>query len=222
MDVRVVDAPYQHKQEDLLDLSHVLFHKVFDKAWERWTPEQQKYWRAGFGNLETLSPDGNDHFKETGTLNLYMRPIHPELRPKVLEGIKYFLKDLGAEFGPFREEKGTDGDVRVVRIPILKMPATQQQPPSLNLSNANAYDIFSGLLNYKSDDHYYKIPVRDLLMKIDMLSQHQTQSAERPTSQDGNFIDMGLSQQQIDVRLGKIREIAKWAMDNHYDYISVS
>lgn len=222
MNVMVQDAPHAERLENLLDLAHALFHRLTASSGQ-WPQEYIKYWQDNHGSSMTLLPDGDGHFEDKGILNFYMRPVHPALREKLLQGAKYFLKDLGVQFGEFRTENNPDGTPRVVRMPILAMSPqdTSKHPPELNLSNGNAVHIFRDVLGFPIDDSGFTLSAREVLIKIDMLNRMQIQQGVRPATQQGNFYSGGLDEPGLRQRLGVIRNIAKWAIDNHYDKISV-
>ena len=98
----------------------------------------------------------------------------------------------------------------------------------LNLANANARLIFGELLGFPGDEGGYSdISPADLYRKIEELERHQLDIHARdaytmkpkngPTMMHG-----GLSSEDISSRLEQIKQIAKWALDNHYDQIYVT
>jgi hypothetical protein len=229
MDLYVSGFEYPQETETLLDLCHYLFRNVIDRFWQKMTPEQQARFRNQGRAIETISPDtsSSDAFGSTGIINFYMGGIDPALRPKMLQGVKYYLDELGVKYGPFKEE--SDGsDIRVVRIPILhNEPKKHDMPAKLNMANANAHLIFGQLLGFPDEGGSYSFSARDVMVKIDgALKELDIQKAARPTTVEkgkgATVYSMGLSADDIKMRLGKIREIAKWAIEKGYDQLYVA
>jgi hypothetical protein len=235
VDVRVSDAEYPSTLNDLLELSFELNSKLWRTL--KVSPEHGKYYQDTPHHIDgkfTKHPDGpvvvdgDDQFKTTGTLNLYLKPFHPEIKDKAVKAIKYMLDELNVKYGMFKEELDSSGEVRVVRIPVLQLPAVDhsKMPPEMNMSNGNAHHIFWDVLKIPYD-YSLTISARDLLMKIDQYDHDMADIDVRlPTQSVGAkgsvFISGGLSGDAIRLRLDRLREIAMWAIKNHYDTIQVA
>ena len=214
----------QLKLNNLLDLSHMLFHKIYDKWFDKWTQEQKAFWRNNYGSLESISPDGNDHFNNSGIINIYLYPVPPELINKLKQAIHYWLTELNIEFEQFKDDISNMNGKPIIRVPILKLPQSKTELPELNMSNQNAYEILHNLLGFPNLDGVYRINAHDLIIKINQLNKFNIQSNERKPSDNqepgqARLIDYGLSQNQIKSKLKILEQIANWAIKNGYTTI---
>jgi hypothetical protein len=240
MDVRVKDAKYENPMETLGDLSWYLTSKL-NTFLNSFSKEQKEYFNKN-RTPEIIAPDGpgSDHgqdyyFQNSGILNVYLSSIPVELIDKFKQAISYYLKEAGVEFGQTSVNKSNVYGSDVLRIPILKMSPPKENPPELNMSNANAHHIFSNVLGFKDVGNGFLIPARELLIKIDNYDEdmadldarldtvHQSseEDSECSSGKCPRMISFGLSGNQIRQRLEIIRNIAKWAIDNNYDEIQV-
>lgn len=225
MDVRVKDAEYKNPMATVGDLSWDLRVRL-GPFFRSFTPEQKEYAKKNSVS-ELITADGDSYFNNSGILNVYLSPIHPDLRNKFKEAILYFLKDAGVEYGvPYVNKSNWNKDIDTFRVPIKSMPEVKDRPPELNLANANAHHLFHTVLGFPGDDSGFEVSARDLLMKINMYNNELADMDARLTttgtgSGGANFISFGLSGDQIRERLDKIAAIAKWAIDNNYDTIQV-
>lgn len=226
MDVRIKDADYKNRLDNILNVCVYLENKLYNII-NSFTPEQKEYYDKN-RVAELISPDGDGAFKTKGIINFYLRPIPPDLINKFIQAIKYYLQEVNIKYAQFYEEDSNSWkNSRVVRIPILEIPKEDAGPPELNLSNINAHLIFNDVLGFKGVDNYhYVISARDLLIKIDNLPDFVSDINARSNnitkgSSGATFMDFGYSGDQIRQRLQKIRQIAIWAIENNYDTIIV-
>lgn len=154
--------------------------------------------------------------------------------------IKYYRSPDSNEFYPTMEDKNkaiqetinsynktietyeNKGDiVRVIRFKVSINPNknAKPRPPTLNMSNENAYAILQ-LLNYNPERNP-SIPAYEIIMKINLALPRTIQEFTRETTQENNWINMGLSLEQIQERLQKLKEIAEWTIDNGYQNITI-
>jgi len=158
--------------------------------------------------------------------------------------VKYFLDELGVKYGSFSYETFGDylnaqdpedleyldpeqvekmqamaAEPRVARIPILQLPQPAPEgtrPPDLNMSNANARDVFEGLLNFAGAMDGAPMDAWQILQNSDNLIQSQKQQFVKEPQQEGNFYEQGRPMEYIDRRLEDVRRVAQWAVDNGF------
>ena len=232
MDVMVSDYTYPEKIGTLGDISHYLERRLYPLI-EKFSSEEMDNWKKN-RPMELVTSDGDsDYFGESGTLNFYTNGIPEEKIDNFIAAIKYNLDESKIKYGSFKKESHLPSSefsgTRVVRIPILQsLKKHEDQPPELNLANANAYLIFSDLLGYKGQDGFYSVPARDVIVRIDSyLKKIDIQRVARePSVEKGEkgatLIDAGYSEEQIERKLDQIRKIAKWAIDHDYENLHVS
>lgn len=228
MSIYVSGHDYHGDINDIDDLAEQLKRKVLYAAFDKLPPEQQKMVRDG-GSMHhgMLTPDGSYYSNQEEVLNFYTAGWG-EMIPRLVQGIKYYLDELGVKYGEFKVEKSGMFGSEVMRIPILQWAKSKNTPPLLNMANANARLIFGELLGFPGDEGGYSdISPADLYRKIEELEKHQLDIHARDayTAKPKNgptMIHGGLSSGDISSRLEQIKQIAKWALDNHYDQIYVA
>jgi len=226
MSIYVSGHPYHDDINDLDDLANLLKRKVLYPAWDKLPPEAQEAVRSGgSGQHMMLTPDGSYYNNQEEILNFYTTGWG-EMIPRLVQGMKYFMDELGVKYGEFKVENSGMFGGEVVRIPILKWSKSANTPPLLNMSNANAHLIFGELLKFSGEEGAYSISSADLYRKIEELEKHQLDlharddySVQKNGSTNYHF---GLSSGDILSRLEQIKKIAKWALNNHYDQIHVA
>jgi hypothetical protein len=196
------------------------------------TPEQIEHFNKN-RTPDFVAVDGpangseDSYFMNRGTLNVYLKGIPTEYHQKIKDAALYFLKDAGVDYGTVITNTSNAYGGDAIRISINKMPKSNN-PPELNMSNGNTDYIFSKILNLDqyNDGYGYIIPARELLMKIELYNTELADMDARLTttskgSGGAQMINFGLDGDQIRQRLEKIRNIALWAIENHYDTIQV-
>lgn len=230
MDVYIQGYDTSNDMHDLDDVANKLKIKILYPMFEKLSPEAQEAVRKGGSMMHgMITPDGSYYSGEGEVINFYSAGWPQELIPHIIQGIKYFLDEMGIKYGQFRTEQSGMNFGQVYRIPVLKFEATKGGPPVLNLSNQNAFLIFKDILGfYDEGGHgFYGISPAELLMKIDNLPDfnvgihaqepYTTKTQGGPTVHHG-----GLDESGIKRRLEQIRQIAIWARDNGYDEIYVT
>lgn len=176
---------------------------------------------------EKIVVDGSsDYFGREGVLSMYLAGVPNELIDKTIAMIKYYIGEYQGELtGPIKREQSNWQKSEVVRFPIRVAEATDN-PPELNLSNANARAIISDVLNYPSDTDINgdSLNAKELLMKIEQIEDNDyiINKAERKYEQDGNHISYGLSPERIKQILDEIKKICEWAIERDYTSIGLS
>ena len=230
MSIYVSGHNYQDDIDNLDDLAEQIKRKFLYTAFDNLTPEQQKKVIDG-GSMHhgMLTPDGSYYSNQKEILNFYTTGWG-EMIPKMVQGIKYFMDELGVKYGEFKVEKSGLFNSEVIRIPILQWNKSKNSPPVLNMANDNARLIFGELLGFPRDREsggYSNISPAELYRKIEELDKNQLDIHARDayTIKPKNGPTMmygGLSSEEISSRLEQIKKIAKWALDNHYDQIYVA
>lgn len=180
-------------------------------------------------NSEILAPDGLDVGSVAGKLNFYTQGIPEDNISKIMSAIKFYLKELGAEFGlPQQAVSNMFQGQPVIRIPVSIQPSKQNRPPEVNMANGVAEVIFNKVLNMTGVNlNMYSISARDLLIKLENVPQFTIrQSIVKPnTSQEpgkAKFIDFGIDEQRIQRHLEALIQLCRWAIENGYDTLSLS
>lgn len=228
MSIYVSGHDYHDDINDFDDLAYQLKQKVLYPAWNKLSDDKQKAVQAGGAmQHQMLIPDGSYYSDHEEVLNFYTAGWG-EMIPTLIQGMKYFMDELGVKYGEFKVEKSGMFGSEVIRIPILQWAKSKNTPPLLNMANANARLIFGELLGFPGDEGGYSdISPADLYRKIEDLEKHQldihARDAYTTQYKGGATIHHGgLSSEDILIRLEKIKEIAKWALDNHYGQIHVA
>lgn len=219
-------ADSEKEIETLGDLSQQLtlqFHKFLLN--NGYTNESIPDTLRGYDNVIAIDGD-SDYFGQEGILNVYTDEIMNNLKDKTLGMIKYYIGEFNAELlnRPYVETSGIrKGDVWRFKI---KINPVNNQPPELNLSNANARILLIDILGYPSDmlEEYPNISANELLMKIEQIEDNDyvINKNQRKDKQEGNMISMGLSPEQIKQRLNELKKVCQWAIENDYTYIQLS
>lgn len=217
--------------KDFESIAEFIKGKVINPLWYQLTEEEKAAVRKG-GSLHhgILAPDGSYYGRDgKEILNLYTGGWPDEQLNKMVKGVKYYLDEMKIKYSPFITDRSKmfDGDP-VIRIPILSWKPTQDAPPSLDMNNSNTHLIFSDVLGYKGEEGgYFNLSPADLVVKIDNIENGKLQIHARDpyVSKRNNGPEMihgGIDSSGIERRLEVIKQIAQWAMKNHYDNIYVA
>lgn len=181
-------------------------------------------------NPELFGNDGLDTDATKGMINFYTQGIPENKILTILQGALYYLKELGVKVGTPKQDKSRlfNGE-NVIRIPVEILPFEKKNAPEMNMANAMA-DHLLRMLNMDSfvnnnSMHGSSISAHDLLIKIDSLPDFQVgQNVVKPSvsGKHKNFHDFGMDEDRIRRNLEQLRTIAKWAIDNGYDTLSLS
>ena len=172
MDVYIKGANYER-----LDTLGPLSWKLAGPIW-RYTEilpqDQLAYFQKNRAPI-ILTPDGNDYFKPTGTLNFYTAGFTKQSIRFALKSIFTSLKQLGFAWGKTRREQSATYNSQVIRIPILTNPhiGKYRGPPPLNFSNVNAYQIFHNVLQYPGE-HEFHMKAKELMERIESLTHDKS------------------------------------------------
>lgn len=228
VDVMVADYPYQKTFENLLDVSYYIQNKLFhDYLPKKLSGNELKNAQDAIRG-ETITPDGDDHFDRTGTINFYLKETFPrELLEDIYSYFKYILSELDITLGQPRLDRSNSRNGAVARLPIVNNENTAENgPPDINLANGNARLIFSDVLNYGNEyDGHSSFDAVDLIMKINvaenMLFGHPDKTT-RDTSTPKNMYSDIKGKDYIVPVLQRIKKLAQWAIDNGYRSINVA
>lgn len=174
---------------------------------------------------DIITPDGDYYSSGSEVINFYTHDFDEQSINAIMSGIKYYLDEMHIKYGQFKKERSGMHNSEVFRIPVLSLKKTNNNAPSLDLSNTNAILIFRELLGYPGE-HSFIINAKELYNKILSLTDDQIKihvrdmySSQRPGS--ALHISYGLSFGDIKLRLEEIKKIALWAINNEFDTISV-
>jgi len=227
MNVMVSDYTYPEKVDTLGDIGYYLTKRLHPLI-EKLSPEEMDNWKKN-RPMELVASDGDsDYFGKSGVLNFYTNGIPKGKIDNFLEAIKYYLDEAKIKYGSLVSDTSQLYGTQVIRITILQsFVKHKDQPPELNLSNANARLVFGDLLGYEDLDSLYDVPARDVIVRIDSYLkefdiQRVTREPNVERSEGGaTFIDAGYSEEQIKMRLDQIRKIAHWAIDHDHENLHV-
>lgn len=229
MSVYVQGYDYQDDINDLDDVANSLKRKVLYPAWEKLSKEQQEMVeKGGSGQHSMIVPDG-DYYADSKNqvINFYTAGWPHDMVPGLIQGIKYYLDEMRIKYGQFKIDDSGMFDSEVVRIPVLQYSTSKNSPALLNLSNDNAMVIFRDLLKFPEESGgFVDISPADLYRKIetlekDMIDIHARDPYSSQQKGGATYISGGLSSEGIASRLEQLKQIAKWALDNHYDQMYV-
>lgn len=213
---------------DLLGLSNsILYSNEFSEFPNKiLTGEEKNSWLNSRPTPEFLTTDGDDFDKKEGILNFYTGGLSNENAKKILEFIKYYVGEYNGQItGEIREEESRIYKSKVFRIPV-KIKENLPNSPELNISNMNARAILVDVLNYPDEivDNTHQINANELLMKISSVEENdlQIQKGFREKQSGENSITFGLTTERIREILNKLKEIAEYAINNNYTYVSLS
>ena len=171
MNVHISGADYE-RLDTLGNLSWKLMAPVW-KFLETLPKDQLAYYMKN-RMPEPLTPDGDDYFKPTGTLNFYTSGFTKQALTGTLKIIFDGLKKLGIKYGNVKTEQSGAYKSQVMRIPILANPhhGAYKGPPELNMSNINAYHIFHNVLQYEGENDF-SMEAKELMQRIETLAHDQ-------------------------------------------------
>ena len=188
------------------------------------SPEEIATWQEN-RPPDWLIPDGDSYFEQNGILNLYTKGLPEKVVTKLVGAIKYYLGELGAKVtGEVKKEKSKMFDSEVYRIPVSLTP-TSENAPEMNLSNRNAEYFLTQVLGYhQATLEAGSYNAKEMLMKLEQIEDEQEKldNAVVPSKQQGNNYEGGISSEQIQRYILKLKEICEWAITNGHTYISVN
>lgn len=169
-----------------------------------------------YGDL--ITPDGDYYSEGKEEINFYSGFFPEESRKKMLQAILYMLPEHRMKLnGSVREDNSRLNQVSVYRIPVA-VGAQKNPAPELNVASQNAREILK-MLNIHGD-LCGDIDVRELNMKLNMITDFHKRMTDRAPEIDHNFINFGLSIDQIERYIQTLQSIVDWALHNNYDTIS--
>jgi hypothetical protein len=227
----VAGHDYSNQIKDLNDLGNFLSRKIIVPHMSKLSEEDLK--KAQQIYPDSISPDFSTWQWGEGeeVLNFYTAGFETML-PKMLDAIKYFLDDLGIQYGQMRTEKSGVHNSDVIRIPILNMKKLKDPAPEVNMSNRNARIIVHDLLQFPDpNEDEYKLPVADLLIRINNVQDYlidihtvEPYSVSKKNQEEelkSTIFNGGLSFEQIKRHLDSLEKLALWAKTNGYDQINL-
>jgi hypothetical protein len=227
VNVSVKDFNYPEELYDLGSVTYKLMQTL-------WTQLQSILNGAEFNYFsdnrigEYIAPDGEDFFKPTGTINLYLSGLPKEKLPNIIAALKFLMKEINIEPGAVSgiENSGAYSS-QVVRIEAVKNDnkETQDGPPEINMSNSNASEVL-GALNYRMEDGSICIDAWEIIRRIDNTIPQTIDEYVRPPTDEkseggARVIDMGTNAEYIKEKMDRIKDIAQWAVDNNYRQICI-
>ncbi len=236
MTTSVVGADYESKDlENLLGVSFILMRKVVNPVYNTLSKFDMEYFQQN-RSMEVITPDGDDTFKPTGTLNFYVAGFREDAVKKIIDGVKRYLPQVGLTLGGVRgPEKSKSFKSDVVRFDITsnKNVDKSEEVPEVQLSNANAHLIYGDVLQLPDFEEGYTIEAMDLYNRIkDVLDRHEedetylTNLARLPSMDVGDKGAMmyGGAMRADDIvdRLKRIAQLCLYAMKHGHNKISIA
>lgn len=218
--VSIVVADYENNElNGIEDICHNITLKLIMPVIERNLSEEDRKRVLNKGLYNVFTPDGSHYSSGHNIINFYTDGFESIL-DNVLNGIQYYLKEMGVSYNEFKTERSGMFNGNVVRIEITNFPKSKDPAPELNWSNQNAARIFSNVLKYKFRVGAY-LNIRELLQRISNARENALSMAAFPGSQDGNITNVGLSKDDVARRLDDLEKLARWAMSKDYDKLAV-
>jgi hypothetical protein len=209
---QVADISSNQRTEDLTTLSAKLgekTRKMFDSEFSS----------TGMSFYDLITYDGDYFSNGKEEINFYAGFFPVESRKKILDAILYLLPECSMkQAGRVREDVSRTFNTLVYRIPVLVSPNIDPAP-ELNVANANAVEILK-MLNINDVDLCGSISVRDLNMKLGMLTDFHKGMSLRATEKGSNYVSYGLDMKQLERYIDTLEKMAAWALKNNYDTIS--
>lgn len=249
MDVWVPEANLPIEIQTMFHLSnevHSLLCRHFDKTM---TPNQIKHFTDNriYPNVE-FNETTTKWTDENGIIDVYMRGITRDKYKEVKDFVINTLDKLKIDFTPPTElEKSEIYDSYVFKYIINRIPKDiLNRPPQLNMSNANARNIFVDILGYPNDDNFIRLDARDLVNRINNVKERNIQEFTHEGREGDEIFGIipGMENDfdeeskkgrkgpkmyeppkpktYFDNRLNTIKEIALWAIKNGHQTISVA
>jgi len=227
----VAGHDYSNQIKDLYDLGNFLSRKIIVPHMSKLSEEDLK--KAQQIYPDSISPDLStwQWGEEDGVLNFYTVGFEAVL-PKMLDAIKYFLDDLGIQYGQMRTEQSGAYNSNVIRIPILQIKKSKNAAPDVNMTNRNAQIIIRDLLQFPDPlEDIYKLPVADLLIRINNVQDYlinihtvEPYSVSKKNQEElkSTIFHGGLSFEQIQRHLDSLEQLALWAKANGYHEIQLT
>jgi hypothetical protein len=222
MDLYIEGYQQPEEMNNILDASFNLKRKLlYEVLTEK---ELQLYSKEG-APYDVLDIDGDSQFDATqGILNFYSYQYPEHKLNAALNALKYFAKEINSEVtkitGPERQGQKNE----VYRIYIKMTPQqNKDEPPRINMANANAYKLFQGILNFNVDE---PMDAWQIIARIDRIFQAQLEEFETETTtekgeQGATYVNMGTSMEYMKRRLEEIKQVAQWAVNNNYQKLSL-
>lgn len=207
--------------------SHILFGTELNKFLQKNLSKEDNEYFQNNRVPELFTIDGvTDMDADEGVINFYTAGLSEDVIEKLNGFFKYYIGEYnGILMSEPKREQSNMFKSDVIRYHVKIDDTSVENPPSINLSNMNASLIFSKVLNYPSDIiNGGSIIANELLIKVENALDNDfvIQKAERKDEQEGNRYMMGYSADRIRVVLGKIKEIAEYAIENNHTHIHLS
>jgi len=236
----VGDHQYTTKHEHLLDLSHDVMQRLYPHIQKVIGTDTAEEWVRSRGYYETVTPDGGSEFKRDGIMNVYLSPLDLKNAKAVVDATEYFLGEF--DVGVMSQTYETWGDApdkppggaksndpRVARLKVrMGKPKEVDDPPELNLANASAHTIFSGILNYPNEIDGLGMPIWELKRRVEtalssdmFLKEWEEESVDEQSPGGARFIFPGHDVEYYRSKLDQILKIAEWAENHGYRTLSL-
>ena len=219
-----------YRDTDIRDLGGLIsmLNGRLTKHWNQLTDDQQKHVMEKGMPGGSLQPDGDsDYFGNEGVINYYTAGWPEDFQQSIVNHLKQTMDQENVKYGPFKKERSGLLDSDVIRIPVLSIPkASQDKPHDINLSNTNAKLIFRDILGFKDEGYSFSMGAFDLINAInkvnkDIVDIHARDDYSTKTKDGPQMVHFGLDSEDIQYRLGKIKEVAEWAIENGYSKMYV-
>ena len=211
--------------EGVLDVIHAASRFIWYKS--RWAKEAPEW----LGDTSHWSPDTSHHSYNDpkGSINWYPpKGVPDKAERQIIKDVASHIQEAGlAEVINVRKERSGSTDGTVYRIDIEVPEPDEQSAPEMQMSNRNAYEILHNVLDVRYlDGDYEQIDARDLLFRIEAIVDEIDIRAGTVEPKDergeggARIIDPGMDQGDIEKRLGYIKKMAQWALDNGYSKLN--
>ena len=175
-----------------------------------------------------ITPDDNNYNQREGNINIYRAEGQDDTsHGDTAKAAWQWLRDNGFNIGEVKLDTSQFREGEPVwRIYINEMPPDDNEP-GVHMTYGNAADVFE-FIGYGpgeiSNIEHFSLDANDLLYRIETVEgdTNRMKQHERPNEQEGNFYSMGQDYTDIQRKVGYIKELAQWAIDNGYPTVNAS
>lgn len=222
VNIRVKDYDDLQEINNLDDISNSINNGVIRPLFDKISPEIQAKISKRVPAYQLITPDGDYYLNpKNSVLNFYSGDWPPDILQKAIHGIKYYLDNYKVKYGEFKTDQSKLFGGEVIRIPILGMSFNKNNLGELNIANEMSTIIFNDILNFPIEQKEFD--ARDIIIKIDNLSDFQinnnTQEPYMIQKGQASTYHGGVDEERIKRILNRLKEVANWAIANHYDTI---
>lgn len=190
---------------------------------------QGVYWDPRFEQYFLHHAD-SDPFAPTGRIEFYPPPMFLGQLGQIENAIREECRRLGIIIGPFTEQHFPGGlAVRVVEIEVRGNPTAHSGPPEVSMAGNSGRLVLSRVLGYEPRNGRYEINARDLLDRVDRVTDDRIQAESTAPVCDASSTERevrptpsAITIHRIRRCLSELRALASWAHAHQCERIEVA